>query len=147
MKKISKKIKALFTIKDTPEMIAQGFAIGSFIGMLPIPGLQVFVAYFFASVLKINKSAACIAVFNTNLITGPFIFAFNYWIGKTLLNIESSFEIPNQINLHFLSLLLDSGYNAFLSLFFGGLISGSISALISYPIIKKYVIYRQSKTN
>ncbi|WP_459210368.1 DUF2062 domain-containing protein [Aquimarina rhabdastrellae] len=138
--------KKLFTINDTPELVAKGFAMGSFIGMIPIPGFQVFVAYFLASVFKINKSAACIAVFNTNLLTGPFIFAFNYWLGKTILGISSSFVIPQKIELSFITTIISSGADVYLSLIVGGLITGIFTALISYPLIKRYTIYRQSHT-
>lgn len=74
--------KSVFKIEDSPTVIAKGFALGSFIGMIPIPGFQIFVAYFTAKLMKVNKKAACVAVFNTNLFTGVFIFGFNYWLGK-----------------------------------------------------------------
>ena len=62
--------KGLFKLEESPEVIAKGFALGSFIGMIPIPGFQVFVAFTVAKIMKLNKTAACVAVFNTNIFTG-----------------------------------------------------------------------------
>ena len=98
--------KGLFKLEDSPKVIAKGFALGSFIGMIPIPGFQVFVAFGVSKLLKVNTKAACIAVFNTNLFTGAFIFAFNYWLGKNILGISSSFEMPKTINMQFFNSIL-----------------------------------------
>jgi uncharacterized protein len=55
-----KSLKDLFILKDEPKGIAKGFALGSFIGMLPIPGFQIFVSLGLATLLKLNKRAACL---------------------------------------------------------------------------------------
>jgi uncharacterized protein (DUF2062 family) len=88
LQKIKTGIKQMWQLKDTPESVAQGFALGSFIGMMPIPGFQMMVALAFASVLKVNRKSACVAVFNTNLATGLFVFAFNFWLGKKNIRIK-----------------------------------------------------------
>lgn len=69
MKKIFSNIKSVFRIKDNPEKIVKGFSLGSFIGMLPIPGFQILVALGMSSLLNVNKKAACVAVFNTHSTT------------------------------------------------------------------------------
>jgi uncharacterized protein len=84
MKNPIKFFKNILVIQDEPKVVAKGFALGSFIGMLPIPGFQLMVSLGIATLLKLNKKAACIAVFNTNLATGAFVFSFNYWLGKKL---------------------------------------------------------------
>ncbi|MDO8897592.1 MAG: DUF2062 domain-containing protein [Bacteroidales bacterium] len=112
----AKIFKKIFTIHDEPKLVAKGFALGSFIGMLPIPGFQMMVSLSFATVLKLNKKAACIAVFNTNLATGAFIFSFNYWLGKQLLGVNPSFVIGDKVDFQFISIILKAGSDVFLAL-------------------------------
>jgi uncharacterized protein len=130
-------IKHTFRIKDEPKVIAKGFALGSFIGMLPIPGFQVMVSLAIASLLKVNKKAACLAVFNTNLATGAFVFSFNYWLGKQILGVNPSFIIGDRINIRFISLILKAGTDVFLSLVVGGVLTGIVSAAIVYLMFMK----------
>ncbi len=132
-----KSIKNLFSLKDEPKAIAKGFALGSFIGMLPIPGFQLIVSLGIASLLKLNKKAACIAVFNTNLMTGAFVFAFNYWLGKKLLGVNPSFVIGEKINYHFFSTIFKAGSDVFLSLMLGGILTGLLAYAITYYVTLK----------
>src|SRR5690625_687930 len=116
-----RKIKArLFTMKGSPLYTAKGFALGSFIGMMPIPGFQVFVALLFAALFKVNKKAACLAVFNTNIFTGIFVFAFNYWLGKVITGIHPNFTFPDKINIYFFKTILDAGQDVLVCMLVGG---------------------------
>lgn len=128
----------IFCLEGSPQNIAGGFALGSFIGMMPIPGVQVFVALFAASIIKVNKKAACLAVFNTNMVTGIFIFAFNFWLGKALLGIESDFIFPEKIDYNFINVIISSGKNVVLSLLVGGGITGLLSSILLYYGILNY---------
>jgi len=125
---------SLFKIKGDPQMVARGFALGSFIGMLPFPGFQVLISAAFASVLKYNKAAAISGVFNTNLATGAFVFAFNFWLGKKVLGIETAFEMPDKINLSFAKTVINAGTDVFLSLLTGGIITGLVAMFLAYHI-------------
>lgn len=143
MKNPFKVFKNIFTIEDEPEVIAKGFAMGSFIGMLPIPGFQIMVSYAIATLFKLNKKAACIAVFNTNLVTGAFIFSFNYWLGKKILGVDPSFMVGDRVNFQFFSLILKTGSDVFLSLLVGGVVTGLISAILVYFLLQKILIERR----
>lgn len=140
MNKIITKVRnhKIFSLEGSPEKLAKGFALGSFIGMMPIPGIQVFVALGAASVLKVNKKAACLAVFNTNIVTGIFIFAFNYWLGKLLLGIESDFVFPDKIDYTFIGVIASAGKDVILSMLIGGIITGILSAVLAYYAILYY---------
>lgn len=144
MKNPIKLFKSVFKMDDDPERIAKGFAFGSFIGMVPIPGFQIFVAFTIASIIRVNKRAACVAVFNTNLFTGPFIFAFNYWLGKNILGINSVFEMPEHINMNFITTIIHAGADVYLSLVAGGIITGVLSAVIAYYVVKYFIINRRT---
>jgi len=125
----------IFNISGSPKYIAKGFALGSFVGMLPFPGFQIFISLGIASIIKVNKKAACIGVFNTNLATGIFIFAFNYWLGKLILGFQSDVNLYDDMKLDFLTTLYTSGRDTFLALLLGGLITGVMAAIMSYYLV------------
>lgn len=129
-----KGFKGLFMLKGEPKIVAKGFALGSFVGMLPFPGFQIFISATLAAFLRYNKAAAIVGVFNTNLATGAFIFAFNYWLGRKILGIESSFQMPDHINLSFAKTIIEAGPDVFLSLLLGGFITGILAMFLGYYI-------------
>ena len=142
MKNPIKIVKDIFKINADPQVVAKGFALGSFIGMLPIPGFQVMLSLAMASLLKFNKTAACIAVFNTNIATGAFVFSFNYWLGKKLLGVEPSFVIGDRIDMQFAATIFRAGSDVFLSLVVGGILTGIIAAFIVYYILIRFLTRR-----
>jgi uncharacterized protein len=137
--------KDVFSLKDEPKVIAKGFALGSFIGMLPIPGFQLMISLGIASLLKLNKKAACIAVFNTNIASGVFVFSFNYWLGKKLLGVNPSFVIEDKLNYQFVSIIFNEGSDVFLSLIVGGILTGFLTASLVYIVLLKILLYRMQR--
>lgn len=129
-----KGLKRLFILKGEPKVVAKGFALGSFVGMLPFPGFQMIISATLASFLRFNKAAAIAGVFNTNLATGVFVFAFNYWLGKKILGIESTFQMPDRIGISFAKTILAAGSDVFLSLLLGGFVTGILAMFLGYYI-------------
>lgn len=119
MKKLIARFKSLFHVNDSPKNIAKGFALGTLIGMFPVPGVQLVIAVLIASILKWNKISASVAVFNTNLVTGPFIFTLNYTVGKWLLGLNPQFTIPEEFGVETLKVFLSAGGDVMYSLWFG----------------------------
>jgi len=141
-----KKLKTkLFSMKGSPTYIAKGFALGSFIGMMPVPGFQVLISLALAPLFRVNKKAACLAVFNTNILTGTFVFAFNYWLGKVILGIHPNFEFPNSITFHSFSTILSAGREVLLCLFLGGAITGVIAAVSTYYFVLLWIKKRKNR--
>ncbi|MFW5707072.1 MAG: DUF2062 domain-containing protein [Bacteroidota bacterium] len=140
-----KALKNIFTIEDDPKAVAKGFALGSFIGMMPIPGFQMMVSLGVATLFRLNKKAACIAVFNTNLATGAFVFSFNYWLGKKLLGVNPSFTIRDEIDFQFISILFNAGSDVYLSMLAGGIVTGLLSAAVVYQILLKILMGRMQR--
>lgn len=145
LQKIKIGFNQIWQLKDKPESIARGFALGSFIGMMPIPGFQMMVALATATVFKINRKSACVAVFNTNLATGLFVFAFNFWLGKKILGLNTEFSMPDKLSFGFISTVINSGFDVFISLTLGGIITGIFAAGTSYWIIKRILKKRSMK--
>lgn len=67
--------------------------------MTPSIGLQIPIAVFVASVLKGNKISASIGVWITNPITSPFIYSVTYMLGKKVLGIAQSPQLPSELSI------------------------------------------------
>jgi len=145
-KNILIKLKAiyqkLFSIKDTPEKIARGFALGSFISMTPFVGLHLIISIGLATLFRWNRTAAAIAAFNSNVLTGFFIFSFNYYLGAKIVGENPDFAFPDHLDLSFVFNIIRSGGDVFFALIVGGIITGIPAAFISYGLIKKIICKR-----
>lgn len=76
-------------LPDQPHRVARGVFAGSFIGFLPLPGLQFLVAWGAARLMRGNVLAALLATFNTNPITTPFFAVLAMSLGHWMLGIEA----------------------------------------------------------
>lgn len=142
---MKKTFNKIFKLEGSSTYIARGFALGSFIGMLPVPGLQWIIAGTLAVIFKVHKGAAIIGVFNTNFSTGLFIFAFNYWLGKKILGLDIEFELPETLSLSYAKSIWNAGFDVLLSLLVGGLITGILVAFLGYKILKRIIDKRRKK--
>jgi uncharacterized protein (DUF2062 family) len=75
-----KSFKALFSLKDEPKVIAKGFALGSFIGMLPILGFQLIVSLGNATLFNSTIFKAGFDVFLSIMVGGILTGLFAYAI-------------------------------------------------------------------
>lgn len=131
--------REVVSFEGEPSYIAKGFALGSFIGMLPIPGFHILSSLTLGSFLKLNKKSVFLGVIKTNLFTAGFIFSFNYWLGKKILGINSEFIIPDEISFNFVKIIFASGIEVFQSLLAGGIITGIISAAANYYLVLYWI--------
>jgi uncharacterized protein (DUF2062 family) len=82
-------------LPDSPHRIARGVFAGSFIGFLPLPGVQFLGAWAFARLIRGNVLASLLATFNSNPITTPFFavgaISLGHWMmgGNTPLTQEA----------------------------------------------------------
>ena len=76
-------------LPDQPHRVARGVFAGSFIGFLPLPGLQFLAAWGMARLMRGNVLAALLGTFNTNPLTTPPFAVFSVWLGHWMLGIEA----------------------------------------------------------
>jgi len=125
----------LARIQATPDTIARGMALGLFIGMTPTFGVQMFLALIFAFILRQNKIAAVIGVWNTTPVTAPFIYGLEYEVGRVLLGLPHP-----QMALEFTyEALRGVGWQVVAPLWFGSIILGVPVALIGYALTLRFV--------
>jgi hypothetical protein len=96
-------------LPDQPHRVARGVFAGSFIGFLPLPGLQFLAAWGAARLVRGNVLAALLGTFNTNPLTTPPFAVFAVWLGHWMLGIEAP------LNGHY---ILDALENALHDLWF-----------------------------
>jgi len=69
-------------VNDAPQPIARGIAIGVFFAYLPLLGLQMILAFFFATWFKANKIIALMSTWISNPLTAMIIFYPSYRVGR-----------------------------------------------------------------
>ena len=148
-------LRILKGFRGTPHAIAGGFSLGIFLALTPTVGVQLIIAVFLATVFKVSRPAALIAVMVTNPVTIPPIFTFNYYIGSLFIDGPSVTEVYK----HFIRIAADmakfnvwevtdqikafaeTGQEMLLPLILGSLIIATISAIISYIIVVRVLSF------
>lgn len=153
-------------LPDSPHRIARGVFAGSFVGFLPLPGMQFVAAWLASRLVKGNLLAALLATFNTNPITTPFFAVLALSLGHWILGIEKPLS-PEYIGMAFANAGADLWFNIkavfgpeqarwaglgqfwreiYLPYFLGALGPGFlISALFYYLTIPLVVAYQKAR--
>jgi len=77
--------KWLVRLRKSPQAVAGGFALGVFVAFTPTIGFQIVLAIFLATAFNLNRPAALLTVWITNVATMAPIYTFNYWVGSLFL--------------------------------------------------------------
>lgn len=110
----------------TRDTVAFGVALGTFIGMMPFFGLQIVLSIALCFMFRVNVTAAVVATFISNPLTGGGILYLQYLIGKELASPPTPEEIEHLTG--FLRIWVINGK----PLMIGAVITGVAGALIAY---------------
>ncbi len=148
-------IKKLARSHISTHDLAMGAAIGFFVGMLPIMGIQMIVAAAIAAIFRVSKLAAILPVWISNPLTFIPLYGFNYWLGHVLTGLGPNHDEYNKViaqvhalseNSSFFEGIIEStklfgsmGKEAVYSLCIGSVIVGLVSAFVSYPLCVKLI--------
>jgi uncharacterized protein (TIGR03546 family) len=137
----------LLAIRDTPEAIAGGVAIGLFFGFTPLFGLKTICAIFFAWVTRSNIIAAVLAgtLHDIALPLMPFIWRLEYKVGYWLMNQQW----PQHLSRGLFRTHADRNWTSFLTVgkpwLLGSIFLGAPVSLIFYFITKPIVARHHRK--
>ncbi len=151
--------------EDSPQRIGRGIAIGLFTACLPLFGVHLILAFFFAWALRANKAMAMLFVWVSNPLTAPFIYYPCYRVGRFILGFFQSEPVasPEQIKAIFIEILsfervLTNLFNpdlwqqirdVFLTIgqemFVGGVLIGLIAAKISYSFSVTFIRFHRTR--
>jgi len=139
--KIKKHFHEIMKVKHSDHSIALGFAIGTFISILPTPGLSILLGLLVVLIFKkVNKFSLFIGLIVWNTFTLIPIYWMSYKIGDLLFG-----SVPV---VKYNIVLLDNIYNFSRRFIVGNFILALIISPLSYFITKKLVkLYRKKKKN
>jgi uncharacterized protein (DUF2062 family) len=118
-------------LRSTPKLMARGLAIGVFVGMFPMFGLQTLMAVGLATIVRGNKWLAAIGTWISNPVTDIPIVLLNIQVGRWLLQKH---HVGSVIRLSSWQDFAALGSELITVLLTGCLVTGSISAIIVYII-------------
>ena len=118
----------LLRLRDRPEVVAKGFAIGVFAGCFPLLGLQSLIGIFLATIFGASKVAAVAATWISNPLTYVPLFLFNYKIGQFLLRTEDA----ELLDITSLTAFRELGGTIAVTLLTGSFIVGTILSIVTY---------------
>lgn len=110
--------------------VRRAFAIGLGIAMLPIYG-HMLIAAVLAVWVRANIAISVILVWISNPLTFPLMLVIEYWIGASLLGIESTLAIPEMSLSAWQQLIADT----WKPLLLGASILSLVSAFIGYFLV------------
>ncbi len=132
-------------IRGEPREVALGLALGVFIGMMPILGLQTVSAIFFASLLKWNKISAALGTLISNPLTIPPLYALTYFVGSKIMGLQQGLPRFTGTGVDTLLHLLNRTPEIIWAMFLGGFILGLPAAVAAYFFSREAVRQYQSK--
>ncbi len=158
----SRFLRTIVTLRNSPEAIARGAAVGVCIAFLPVFGFQMIAAAILATALKANRPAAILATWVSNPLTMPPLFLFTYRLGSAfvgqptsslisqrLLDLLQNLTGPSRDVREFLNGVANLGSHIVLSLVAGGLIAGLAAAALCYPaslwLGRRFRTYRERR--
>lgn len=140
---IPQKLKRLFVklikSQSSTQDVADGLAVGIFIGFLPIMGIQMYVAFGLAELMRKNVIAALIAVWVTNPLTAVPIYLFNLWVGTFFYNKPGSLSQLYGVIKHLeLNNVISASKDVLIPLWIGSVVVGLIAAFIGQKLCLRF---------
>ena len=125
--------------KGSPRNIALGFALGVIVGMTPFIGIHIISGVLLAAMFGGNKITAIVGVNITNVLTAPFIYPINYWVGYRLAGISEKVEWTSVSSYADILRIIEHSPLILADLLVGGMILGIPIAVIGYYGVFKLV--------
>lgn len=84
--------RGLVHLRASPHEIALGCALGAFVSITPLLGVQMLLAMIFAFVLRASVPAAIAGTFVGNPLSWPFIWVSTYVMGLQMVGLDGAFD-------------------------------------------------------
>lgn len=131
----------LLRIKETPDLIAKGIAIGVSVDFLPTFGLGAIFAYFFATIFRVNRIAAVITSLALKWLIIPF-YAANIMVGRVILGRPTGEVQLPEVTSFFSLQTVKQLSDAFLV---GSVVNALCSGIVVYYISRRIIINRRAR--
>ncbi len=118
-------------VKDTPESIARGLAVGTFFAFAFLFGLQIILSLIVSHIVRGNKIVAATATAITNPFTYIPIYSFCYFVGHLIIGGRNG-EMPSISHVRDLESFFALGPKFFITMLTGTTVVGIICSVIVY---------------
>lgn len=141
--------RRLLLIRDTPQSIALGAAIGILLGFTPLFGLKTLLALLLAVVFRVNKIAAVVAVslHDVAFPLWPVLYRVEFDLGYWLLH--EPHQWPARLEVRHLDYHSWLHWNQFATvgtpMLLGSFILGVPAGLVVYSLLKGALVRRQQR--
>lgn len=141
-KKYKEKFFKLISIRDCPYKLAKSIALGFFLALLPLPGINLAVGVILAKLFRLNVVATSIPAVLLTYVS-PFLYYFNYKTG--VLFIRSAEKPPQDFayDLSFWEKIVNFFAQAGPAYLLGSALNATLSAILAYFIF----LYLYKKAN
>ena len=123
-------IGGVLRVKDTPEALARGLAIGLFFGVSFFWGLQIALAVLASWLLRGNKVIAAAMTAISNPLTTLPLYSFCYFVGHLI--VGGADALPDFDAVHDLQGFLALGPHFFVTMLVGTTLVGAVGAVAVY---------------
>lgn len=123
-------LRQLTKVRDTPEALARGLAVGFFFGVSLLWGLQIVLAVVVSHLLRGNKLVAAAATAVSNPLTSVPLYGFCWLVGHLIVGGEGA--IPDLSAIRGLKDLLALGPRFLAALLTGTTLVGLVGAAAVY---------------
>lgn len=135
-------LRRILHLRGSPHSIALSFAIGMYIGFIPLLGVQTFLALILSWILRLNAVAMVSAAYFTNPLTFVPLFWMAFKVGMLLYPSEVS--LPANWTEFELERMFELLSPYLVQLIIGTTVLGLIFAGASYVFVK-YLVTRYRK--
>lgn len=129
-------MQKLKSINSDPLKVCYGFAFGVFMSATPLIGIKLFIALPIVWLVGWNKTACLVGVLQVNYLTGPVFYTLAYFLGKSICGFNSTFVLPEHMNLTALKDIFFGNAEVLLSLTVGGLVLSIPMTIAAYFLAK-----------
>lgn len=137
----------LGSIRAHPGKIAAGYAMGFFLGALPLMGIRVAAALILALIFHWSKPATLIGVYHINPLTAPPYYAVAYLVGQALLRVDLPFDFSQNSDPWLLIRAFWSDGAFLLVLSVGCLVLATPISIFLYLSTYKVILLTQKRSN
>lgn len=123
-------IGKLVGVRDTPEALARGLAVGVFFGVSLLWGLQIVSAVLVSHLVRGNKAVAAAATAVSNPVTTVPLYTLCYAVGRVLTGGADA--LPSFAQLHGLEQILGLGLPVVTTLLLGTTVVGAVAGAAAY---------------
>ncbi len=135
-------LKTLIRLDDSAHKIALSFAVGVYIAVSPFFGIHTILAIVVSLIFRLNKISTIAGSWVNMPWSAPFVYYFEYKLGCLITGVHARFHLKPFTLEHY----LESGRNAFWSIFIGSVITGVVLSIVFYFIVRYLIeLYRRRK--